>query len=149
MEMHVTEKDLCVEFQRIAFMNAILKRMITVLDSDSSGLCLCSPPRRWLATTVPWRPDFHLTNPEWRLSSCCLTAGTSSPSTPVSSGSSPRWWRGFQVLFSDSNTDSQYQMFPFGLIQLTVLDYQLHRIGEGISWFSGIKCWKSNIIIHN
>lgn len=81
-------------------------RRTTVPGSDWSGVGLGSPPRRWSATTVPRRPDVHPTKPEERLTSCRLIGGTSCPSSLVSSGSTPRWWRGFQVLFADTHTHS-------------------------------------------
>lgn len=82
-------------------------RRTTVPGSDWSGVGLGSPPRRWSATTVPRRPDVHPTKPEERLTSCRLIGGTSCPSSLVSSGSTPRWWRGFQVLFADTHTHTQ------------------------------------------
>ena len=79
-------------------------RRTTVPGSDWSGVGLGSPPQRWSATTVPRRPDVHPSKPEERLTRCRLIGGTSCPSSLVSSGSTPRWWRGFQVLFADTHT---------------------------------------------
>ncbi len=152
------------EFLLNGSMKAMLKnRSTTIPDSDSQRVCLCSPPQRWSATTVLLCLGVHLTNLEERLSRSRLIGGTSCPSSLVSSGSTPRWWRGFQVLFLDTHTHTRLiavctapvvdvpavlwcvrwiaVMFPggFALIQMTWMgDWLNLHCTEELSWICGI-----------